>query len=84
MWCGMAAHWQPWGLPVQRGRVSFEPSLTIRALHLQEPEIFSFLRKSAILASLLRLRSGVPPQSCLYLPATLVNALPWGILGVVL
>lgn len=57
-------------------RVNFEPSLTIRALHLQETEIFLFLRNTAILASLCELRSGglttampLPPCHPCELPA---------------
>lgn len=47
VWDGLTV--QLWGLPVQIVRVGFESSLKIKVFHLQKPEIFSFLRKTAIL-----------------------------------
>lgn len=65
-------------------RESFKPNLTVGVLHFQEAEIFSFLRKTAVLASPCGLRSGDPTTAMPLLPCHPHEFIAMGILGAVL
>lgn len=67
-----------WGLPVWVVRMSCEPSLTGRALHFQELEMFFFLWKTEVWASPCGLRARGPTTALPVLPCL---SLDWRAIG---